>query len=195
MQAILAAAEDILGSEGYDATTLNAIAERAAIPTASVYHYFNDRSQVVIELLSRHIGALSECITRYVEDELNKRRVKTLRNAVDAVMTPMIEYFRAQPGSIALWIAGDDAAVAMVAEFDERTAEQFWHLAIDLGLIRKKTPLLPIQLAFQAGNRLFDVAFRLAPSVGDDAVLAEASRMLTAYLETYAPKASPLRPG
>ena len=42
-----------------------------------------------------------------------------------------------------------------------------------------------MQLAFEAGNRLFDVGFRLSPA-GDDTTIDEARRLITAYLATYA---------
>jgi hypothetical protein len=48
-QAILEAAEALLGEQGYEAATLKAIGEQAGIPTASVYHYFSDRHRVDAE--------------------------------------------------------------------------------------------------------------------------------------------------
>jgi GPH family glycoside/pentoside/hexuronide:cation symporter len=44
----------------------------------------------------------------------------------------------------------------------------------------------------RAGNRLFDVAFRVSPT-GDDKTIDEARRLLTAYLETYQPQPSKAR--
>ena len=42
-----------------------------------------------------------------------------------------------------------------------------------------------LHLAFEAGDRLFDVAFRRSPT-GDDQTIDEARRLVKAYLETYA---------
>ncbi|MEV0033527.1 hypothetical protein [Nocardia sp. NPDC050793] len=42
-----------------------------------------------------------------------------------------------------------------------------------------------VQLAFEAGDRLLDVAFRRSPT-GDDVTIDEARRLVAAYLETYA---------
>lgn len=68
-------------------------------------------------------------------------------------------------------------------------ARRFWGLLLDRNLIGSDTPEFVVQLAFEAGNRLFDVAFRLSPT-GDDTTIDEARRLLTAYLETYKPKQS-----
>jgi hypothetical protein len=47
------------------------------------------------------------------------------------------------------------------------------------------------RLAFEVGDRLFDVAFQCSPT-GDDTTIDEGRRMLAAYLATYA-KATPTR--
>jgi hypothetical protein len=48
-----------------------------------------------------------------------------------------------------------------------------------------------VQLAYEACDRLFDVAFWRSPE-GDDATIDEARRLVTAYLETYAPQSPQL---
>lgn len=191
VEAILDAAERILGGEGYPAATLKAIGERAGIPTASVYHYFSDRNQVDAELIRRHIRALDQRISTALEGE---ERPASLRAAVDAVIDPMLGYFREHPGCVELWFSGrGDTVRDLVQAFDEATAEHVWRLAIERGFLREDTPPLVMQLAFEAGNRLFDVAFRRTPTTGDDATLDEARRLVTAYLETYGPDAYPPR--
>lgn len=186
--AILDAAEQLLEVEGYEAATLKAVGERAGIPTASVYHYFADRHQVDTELLRRHIGQLADA----VETALERGAPGSLEDAVDAVIDPMLTYFRAHPSTVELWFARrSDALDDMVRAFDEATAEQLWRLALDRGLLREGTPLLVVHLAFEVGSRLFDVAFRRTPTTGDDGVIDEARRLLVAYLRTYAPDPAP----
>jgi len=57
VHAILDAAETLLAEQGCAAATLKAIGEQAGIPTASLYHYFADRSQVDAELVRRQVRA------------------------------------------------------------------------------------------------------------------------------------------
>lgn len=184
--AILDAAEQLLEAEGYEAATLKAVGERAGIPTASVYHYFSDRHQVDTELLRRHIGHLGDA----VEAALERDAPGSLEDAVDSVIDPMLTYFRAHPSSVELWFARRSETLDdLVRAFDEATAERLWRLALDRALLREGTPLLVMQLAFEVGSRMFDVAFRRTPVTGDDVVIDEARRLVAAYLLTYSPRA------
>ncbi|MER5781637.1 TetR/AcrR family transcriptional regulator [Streptomyces mobaraensis] len=188
VKAILDAAEEILATDGYDAATLKAAGERAGIPTASVYHYFSDRHQVDAELMRRHADALWVRVTEAFEGD---DPPATLDGAVDTVVDAMLAYFREHPSCVELWFARrSDALEELVRTFDEAMAEQLWRFALDRGLLRPDTPPMVLRLAFETSNRLFDVAFRVAPVSGDDAVLTELGRMLTSYLRTYAPERS-----
>jgi AcrR family transcriptional regulator len=181
-RAILDAAEALLGEQGYEAATLKAIGERAGIPVASMYHYFSDRHQVDAELLQRH----ADEIDRLIGAGLENPGLDSLRDVTDVVIDCERDYFRHHPSCTELWFSGRSSTVNdLVRGFDEAQAERVWRLLVERGLLRADTPLLALQLAFEAGNRLFEIAFRRSRA-GDDAALAEARRMVTAYLETYA---------
>lgn len=183
VQAILDAAEALLGEQGYQAATLKTIGERAGIPTASVYHYFADRHQVDAALLQRHLSELGERVSAV----LDSPALHTLRAGVDAIIDSMLAYFREYPSCAELWFAGrHEKLVELAQEFDQSKAEQLWRLLIDRNLLAADTPQDVVQLAFEAGGQLFDVAFRRAGG-GDDTTINEARRLVTAYLETYAP--------
>ena len=189
VQAILDAAAALLTEQGYEAATLKAIGERAGIPTASLYHYFPDRHQVDAALAQRHLRELDGQISSSV----HASKLRTLSEAVDAIVDPYLIYFREHPDFVQLWFASRTPGLNELAlEFDEFQAKQYWQLLIDKKLIRSDTPELVAQMAFEAGNRLFDVAFRRLPT-GDDVAIDEARRLLTAYLGTYAPKATKAR--
>ncbi|OHU80714.1 TetR/AcrR family transcriptional regulator [Mycobacteroides chelonae] len=184
VQAILDAAEELHSEQGYSAATLKAIGERAGIPTASLYHYFADRHRVDAALLERHLTALNESVRSAIQD----RPPRTLREAVEASVNPLLAYFRAHPSLVQLWFVGRDATRGLSPSPDAAWAEQLWRLLLDAELIRAETPVLVLQLAFEAGDRLFDVAFQRSPT-GDEATIDELRRMVTAYLQTYAPQA------
>ncbi|MFE5592079.1 TetR/AcrR family transcriptional regulator [Streptomyces sp. NPDC056549] len=181
-RAILDAAEALLGEQGYEAATLKAIGERAGIPVASMYHYFSDRHQVDAELLRRHLRTLGERVGAALEDS----ELPSLRVAVDTIIDPMSEYFRAHPSCVELWFSGRGETVnELVRAFDTALADRSCDLLVERGLVRADTPRLVLRLAFEVGNRLFDLAFRESRA-GDDVTIGEARRMVTAYLETYA---------
>ncbi|MEU7186480.1 TetR/AcrR family transcriptional regulator [Streptomyces sp. NPDC045369] len=181
-RAILEAAEALLEEKGYEAATLKAIGERAGIPIASVYHYFSDRYQVEAELMQRHAHGLDARISA----ALDGSGPRTLREAADAVIDPLLGYFRRHPGCTELWFSGRSAPVVeLVRAFDAAQAERLRHLLVERELLRADTPRIALQLAFEVGNRLFDIAFRNS-AAGDDATIDEARRLITAYLATYA---------
>ncbi|ORA11593.1 TetR/AcrR family transcriptional regulator [Mycobacterium asiaticum] len=189
VQAILDAASALLSEQGYEAATLKAAGERAGIPTASLYHYFSDRHQVDAELARRHLRELEAELSTVADNT----KLRTLRDAIDAVIDPYVAYFREHRDFLQLWFAGRSPTLSALARtFDEMQARRFWGLLLDRNLIGSDTPEFVVQLAFEAGNRLFDVAFRLSPT-GDDTTIDEARRLLTAYLETYKPKQSKAR--
>lgn len=183
MRTILDTAELLLADQGYAAATMKGIGEHAGIPTASLYHYFVDRQHIEVELARRHLHVLDE---RFAA-ALNHPEVLTIRDAVEATISPLLAYFREHPGIVQLWFAGRSSPLSELADgFDESWAEQLWRFLIARCRIRRDTPLVVAQLAVKVGDRIFDIAFRQCPT-GDDATIDEGCRVLTAYLETYAP--------
>lgn len=183
MRTILDTAGLLLADQGYAAATLKRIGEHAGIPTASLYHYFADRQHVEAELARRHVHALDE---RFAA-ALNHPDVQTVRDAVDAMINPLLTYFREHQSIVQLWFAGRSSPLSELADgFDELWAEQLWRFLIARRLIRRDTPLIVAELAVKVGDRIFDIAFRRCPTA-DDATIDEGCRVLAAYLETYAP--------
>lgn len=181
VQAIVDAAESLLAEQGYESATLKAISERTRIPLASIYHYFKDRTQVETELLRRHIDQLGHRL----DGTVSQANPESLRAAVDLTVDEYLTYARENPSFIELWFtARDTSASTLAQEFDDAQADRLQKLLVDKGLLRTDTPDYVGKLAFEAGNRLFDVAFRTSRT-GDDAIIGEARRLITAYLETY----------
>ncbi|MFI6573236.1 TetR/AcrR family transcriptional regulator [Nocardia fluminea] len=182
VEAILEAAEVLLCEQGYDGATLKAIGERTGIPQASIYHYFGDRNQVDVELARRHVRELDALTTA----ALDRRGAENLTQAIVVYVDLLLTYFREFPAFVELWYFGRSPAVAEVAQaFDDAQAERLWRYLIDRNFIGADTPRLVVELAFEAGNKLFDAAFRRSRS-GDDATISEAKRLINAYLATYA---------
>ncbi|WP_418960245.1 TetR/AcrR family transcriptional regulator [Streptomyces tritici] len=181
-RAIVDAAEALLTEGGYEAATLKAISARVGIPITSVYHYFSDRHQVEIELLTRHVRALDEIVAGSLDDP----GVRTLGQAVDAVADPVLEYLRRHRSCAELWFRGRDERIEdVVGAFDRAQAERLRGVLVERGLLAADTSPRVLEFALEAANRLFDLAFRASPT-GDDATLDEARRLVTAYLGTYA---------
>ncbi len=54
---VLDAAEILFGMQGYEATHIEAIAERASVAPATVYNYFTTKPNLLMELALRHVHA------------------------------------------------------------------------------------------------------------------------------------------
>lgn len=183
VKALLDAAEALHAELGYEAATLKAIGARAGIPTASVYHYFADRHEVEIELMLRHRSELDDRIT----DSLSARAPSTLREAIDAVFDAVLAYYREHPSIVELWFVGrhNKALGDLTHDWDEQQAQLVWQYLVERQLLPADTPQVVLHLAFEVGDRLFEVAFRRSPK-GDDTVIDEARRLIVSYVETYA---------
>lgn len=54
---VLSAAQSLFGEWGYEATHIEAIAERASVSPATVYNYFTTKPNLLMELALRHVRA------------------------------------------------------------------------------------------------------------------------------------------
>jgi AcrR family transcriptional regulator len=94
---ILGAALDLFQERGYEATTMRAIAERAAVSLGSSYHYFASKEHLVLEFYRHthelHAAAIAPLLSR--DRDLESR----LRGTIRAVVVTC-EPFHAVAGSI-----------------------------------------------------------------------------------------------
>ncbi|MEU1226680.1 TetR/AcrR family transcriptional regulator [Streptomyces sp. NPDC005828] len=185
VQAILDAADQILAEEGYEASTLGAVGKRAGIPTASVYHYFADRDQVDAALMERHGRNVEELVAAAADNP----GLGTLREAIDALIDPQLAYCREHPSMVELRYAPrrSPMLVELGESWSRARASGFWRHLLGRELIAADTPELAVHVGYEAVDRVFGVAFK-GSRTGDGATIDEARRLVTAYLETYAPK-------
>lgn len=75
VEAILTAATQVLGREGFARATTNRIAERAGVGVASVYQYFSDKGAIVRTLISRraesNLQLLEELLAAHADDPVD----------------------------------------------------------------------------------------------------------------------------
>lgn len=72
--AILEAAEALFLAEGYDLTSVDAIAGRAQVSKRTVYDHFGDKETVFLRVLERVTGALVAMVGAAIEEELTPGR-------------------------------------------------------------------------------------------------------------------------
>lgn len=59
---ILDAAANLLAENGYQATTLRGIADAAGLKAASIYHYFQSKEQISVEILNEGVAHVSNAV-------------------------------------------------------------------------------------------------------------------------------------
>ncbi len=76
---ILARAARLFASHGYTATTMNDVAEACGVSKPALYHYVQDKQQLLVEIAAAHIARLErvvgEVATEALEPEARVRRL------------------------------------------------------------------------------------------------------------------------
>lgn len=86
-EAVLRAAAACFEESGYDETTTAMIARRAGISVGSVYSYFRDKREILIELLEIHLSEVARLVAERLDvdawDDADPREV--VRDLIDTV--------------------------------------------------------------------------------------------------------------
>lgn len=80
---ILAAAARLFAEQGFSATSMNQVAEACGVAKPTIYHYFQDKQDLLAQICDSHVHALLALV-----DE-----IKALRLAPDAELRTLIERF------------------------------------------------------------------------------------------------------
>ncbi|WP_084317257.1 TetR/AcrR family transcriptional regulator [Actinospica robiniae] len=202
---ILAAADEILSTEGFEALTVRRIAQEAAVPVGSIYQFFPDKAAVVDALARGYIGEFDVAIEALVADA----EAYAAEHGVDAVVESgdggstkgggwadpvgrlvdeFADLYRSRPGYVALW-SGRHLSPEL-ARADEANnlaiAAGVRRILVARGILADGPELdLDAQVAVRVADVLLQFAFGRAPG-GDEAVLAELKTLLRLYLANLA---------
>lgn len=95
---ILTAATDLIAEGGFEAFTTNAVAERAGVNIASLYAYFNDKYDILSELIAR----FEEKRTGFLVAEMDALATDNWREWVEEAIDKMAQFRVEEPGGMAL---------------------------------------------------------------------------------------------
>jgi len=90
---MLDAAVVLLKRSGARAITTNRIAETAGVSIGSVYQYFPNKHAVFAALHERHIGLVSEVISRKIRDSAES----SLEELIESLLDGMVEAHATDP--------------------------------------------------------------------------------------------------
>jgi AcrR family transcriptional regulator len=102
VEAILAAAHELVVEAGSDAMTMSEVASRAGVPIGSVYQYFPDKAAVLRELALRFMDRVRQIL---VDGLVDLESAAHAVERVDALLAGYHELFLHQPDIRDIWAA------------------------------------------------------------------------------------------
>lgn len=184
---ILDVAEDLFASQGYTATTTNAIAARAEVPIGSLYQFFPDKGAILKALALRYAEKLHQQLDAIDETE---QATLPLVDYVDQLIDTTDQFFTDNPSYQAIFMEVQ-GTIPEVEEIDEATDVR---LIQDLAgsLARRDASLKPAD--YEA------IAFVLVKAIGTllwlslnqkspfrQRLVKETKRLALNYLQSYFP--------
>ncbi|GAA3061244.1 TetR/AcrR family transcriptional regulator [Streptomyces roseofulvus] len=180
---LLQAAADVFCANGYTASSTNAIAREAKVSPGTLYQYFPNKEAIAVELGGRLIQQMREAHGQVFTPA---NLALPLRELIDAVLDPMIEFNCLNPAFLAL-MHGSEVPGRIAEEHDELHASLLSQVRETIGA-RAVPPLAADEL-----DRVADMAFAVfkgglvlivAAPEGPvrDAAVAELKKVMFRYL-------------
>ena len=182
VEAILAAAHDLIVEAGSDALKMSDVAARAGVPIGSVYQYFPDKPAILRELALRFMDRVHTILADGLAD------VRDRDDAIarlDALLDGYYRLFLSEPDSRDIWAATQSDKELQQLDIDDSRA----NAAIIADALRHLVPrrdharLDAVCLLFA---HLAGAAARLALAVGraeGDALMAELRSVVRHHLD------------
>ena len=157
---ILDAADQIVGTQGVDAATTRAIAERAGVAIPSLYRFFADRDEI-LDALAEHMTAELDQHAQAAEAAWQPGDPADL---IRLELDTATAYFEDHPSAVALWFGGrvSPPVVETIRARNHALAVRVRALMISHRLVPEQTPLAVFDLLVELGDRILEVAFRSA---------------------------------
>jgi AcrR family transcriptional regulator len=184
---ILDVAEQMFITEGYNATTTNAIATRAKVPIGSLYQFFPDKAAILQALALRYAEQLHQ---RFLEIDPADLENLPLSAYVDWMIDATDRFFTDHPGYHAIFMQ----VQGTMPELEEIEA------AADAQLIEDFATSLSQRYTDLDSADYEAIAFVLVKAIGTllwlslsqeptlrQRLLAETKRLTLSYLQTYFP--------
>lgn len=182
MERLLDAAASLFADSGYEATTTNAIAERAGVSIGSLYRYFPDRKALLGALADRHLRKMRGLHDRVFTPDAVYLPLPVL---LDRLVDPFVELHTECPAFAHLLLGSDtspdiaSASCELEEEIVDRLAGLYGRLAPGLDPARARL----VASVSKASVKALMSGVAAQPSADARAALvAETKRMLLAYL-------------
>ncbi|WP_330184294.1 TetR/AcrR family transcriptional regulator [Nocardia sp. NBC_01503] len=183
VERILDAARELVCELGMDAVTTRAIAERAAVPVATLYQFFANREAVFEQLLERDM----ERIDRQVAVDVETLRATSIADAIAVFAATHRTHFLRHLGLVALYFAVADRELVRIHQ--RRCAQAFGRLLLNSGVMPAHTDPRVFGVAIAIAEGTIEHAYRDAPR--NEWVVGQGRLVLQLYLESHCDGAGP----
>jgi len=181
VEAILAAARELLTSEDVDQVTTSAIAVRAGVAVGTVYRYFTDVDQIFGVLVTEHATAAADAV-----DAALGRPFESIGAVFEATLDAHLDLYRRRPELARLWFSAPLAERQRRAELasDRELTRRVGHRLVEDGLIPRLTPEIErrLDVHWQSAGTMLSLALRTTPMLDND--LVAELRALVAHFAT-----------
>ncbi len=182
---ILDTASGLFCEIGYDATTTNAIAEKAGISIGSLYQYFPDKFQILVDLVERYRAQLMPVLVQIDSPEVTHLPPSVL---IDRLVDPFLAFFEQHPVYRHL-LLGADVSPDISHAFHDLGQEMDGHFVT---IFQRLVPSLDLEhariVSMLCGKQLQSLLSLRADNVDPrfrEQITTEVKRMYLAYLEKY----------
>ncbi len=184
---VLDVAEQMFITEGYDATTTNAIASRAKVSIGSLYQFFPDKAAIVQALTMRYVNLIHHRFTELHTAEIVELPLPTY---VSVAIDTFERFFGDYPGYHAIFMQ----VQGMIPELEAIET------AADAQLIQELAKFLSLRNSNVEQANYEAISFVLIKSIGTllwlalsqeppfrQQLVTEAKRLTLSYLQSYFP--------
>ncbi|MFE3982990.1 TetR/AcrR family transcriptional regulator [Nocardia tengchongensis] len=178
VERILDAARELVCDNGIEDVTTRTIAERAAVPVATLYQFFANREAVFEQMLERGM----EQIDRRIAEEVVSLRADSIADAITVFATVHRTHFLQHLRFVALYFEVGDRE--LVRTHQRRCAGAFGHLVLSSGLLPAHTDPRVFGVAIAIAEGTIEQAYRDTPR--NEWVISQGRLMLQLYLEAAA---------
>ena len=188
VEAILAAALELVVEQGAEALAMREVARRADVQISSIYQYFPSKSAIIRELAERDLARVRLLLQDAVAGLLAaSRKPPPVAAAVNHLVDAYFAHYRDQPDALAVWAgAQSDPSLRELDREDTRSTAEF--LVPPLLRILDRPHWNGVHALALLISEVTGAAARLALALESplrEQLIAQHKSMLTATLEAH----------
>ncbi|OIJ26773.1 TetR/AcrR family transcriptional regulator [Nocardioides luteus] len=150
---------------------------------ASIYQYFADKEEIILELVKRD----TEEMDAHVAETVAALETLSIRSVVTTTMQAFLDVYARRKEFVAIYFRGrtNPAVIEFCREHNVRIAEALFAVMTEAGLLSEEADLARGLLAVEIGDRVLEWAFREGYTA-DQRVVDDGIEILVGYLERFA---------